>query len=313
MPSVRDSKELWATARSEAVLLGDRALILVGDSRMQLDIDLDILAANTGLTPVQLAIDGSEFLPMLADLAADDSIKGHVLVSGDIWKLVKKPHTDRANEWIDFYHKDYKDLVAPKLETLLKSHVQTLSALYASGMPASDLLVRLITPGRVTPLYLTTKTNRQRDADYRLVEQPMFYIQRVLRNLGEMVDLSQVATETDFERLVQEKLKHSSPSHYSSENFAYVNGLVERIVARGGKVGFVSFPMSRLILAIDEYRTPREYGWDVFAANSAATTLNCLDYPEMNYSLPDGSHLDLHDKPAFTADLVSRLKAKGFL
>lgn len=310
-PTVQDSKELWATERSKAVLLGKQALILVGDSRMQLDVDLDVLAATTGLTPVQLAIDGSEFLPVLADLAADESITGTVLVSGDVWKLVEKQHTDRANEWIDFYHREYQALVAPKLETLLKSQVQQWSALYASGMPASDLLIRLITPGKVRPLYLSTKPNRQRDADYQLVEQPMFYIQRVLRNLGQTVDLAKVASQADFERLVIDALQQSAPTHYAPEQFFYVNRLTDRILDRGGKIAFINFPMTGLIFAIDEHRSPRQFGWDVFAAHSRAITFNSQDYPALNFALPDGSHLDVRDKQAFTEQLVSGLKAKA--
>ncbi|MBD9360331.1 hypothetical protein [Methylomonas fluvii] len=310
-PTVQDSKELWATERTKAALLGKQALILVGDSRMQLDMDLDVLAAATGLTPVQLAIDGSEFLPVLADLAADDSITGTVLVSGDVWKLVEKSQTDRANEWIDFYHREYKALVAPKLETLLKSRVQQWSALYASGMPASDLLIRLITPGKVRPLYLSTKPNRQRDADYQLVDQPMFYIQRVLRNLGQTVDLAKVASQADFERLVIDALQQSAPTHYAPEQFFYVNRLTDRILERGGKIAFINFPMAGLIFAIDEHRSPREFGWDVFAAHSRAITFNSQDYPALNFALPDGSHLDRRDKQAFTTQLVSGLKAKA--
>lgn len=309
-PTVQDSKELWAAERGKAALLGDQALILVGDSRMQLDMDLDALAA-TGLTPVQLAIDGSEFLPVLADLAQDPEITGTILVSGDVWKLVEKSQRDRAREWVEFYQREYKDLVSAKLETLLKSRVQQISALYGGGIPAPELFKRLTTPGHIRPFYLHTQANRQRDADYQLVEQPAFYIQRVLRNLGQAVDLNGVNSQADFEALVMDKLGPSARIHFSPEQFAYVNSLSQRIVQRGGKVAFVNFPSSALVRAIDEHRYPRQYGWDVFAAHSQAPTLYCLDYPGFDFALPDGSHLDMRDKKAFTEQLIAQLTAKG--
>ncbi|MCQ8180793.1 hypothetical protein NP603_06715 [Methylomonas sp. SURF-1] len=311
-PTVQDSKELWAAQRGKAALLGKQALILVGDSRMQLGMDLDVLAVETGLTPVQLAIDGSEFLPVLADMAQDPAITGKLLVSGDVWKLAASRPRDRAEEWVEFYHRKYKDLVSAKLETLLKSQVQQQLALYGGGIPPQVLFERLTSPGMIRPFYLTTYANRERDADYELVQQPAFYINRVLRSLGQPVDMAGIDTREKFEHAVGQKLRQSAPSQFSADQFAYTHGLSRQIQNKGGQLAFINFPSTALVRTIEEYRYPRASGWDVFSANSPALAVNCWDYPEFAFELPDGAHLDRRDKAEFTRRLVARLKASAF-
>ena len=75
-----ESDARWLHERARASQLGPRALILVGASRIQLGLDLEVLRKETGLEPVQLALDGSGGIPLLAGLARDPSIKGTSLV-----------------------------------------------------------------------------------------------------------------------------------------------------------------------------------------------------------------------------------------
>ena len=104
-PDVRDTPELWASQRARASSLGEDALILVGSSKIQLDLDLGILAKATGLKPVQLAIDGSPYLEVLENLANDKSVTGTVLISTTLRKLFSGSNAMRVNKWIDVYDK----------------------------------------------------------------------------------------------------------------------------------------------------------------------------------------------------------------
>ena len=79
-PTVPDSEALWIRQRAEASRLGERAVVLVGASRILLATDLDVLRAQSGLQPVQLAIDGSSFLPVLEGLAGDRAFRGSIIV-----------------------------------------------------------------------------------------------------------------------------------------------------------------------------------------------------------------------------------------
>ncbi len=105
-PSVIDSPRLWARERQRADALGSRALILVGSSRVLLDTDLDTLRRETGLEPVQLAIDGSSFVPVLQGLAEDPAIKGTVLVDLARNVLASPTQQDRAYEYQRAYQQD---------------------------------------------------------------------------------------------------------------------------------------------------------------------------------------------------------------
>src|SRR5438477_4523341 len=76
-----DNESTWIHERARASSLGSGAMILVGSSRMQTSIDLDVLRERTKFEPVQLALDGSSFVPVLAGLAKDAEIRGTVLVA----------------------------------------------------------------------------------------------------------------------------------------------------------------------------------------------------------------------------------------
>ena len=80
-PTAVDNETSWMRERARASSLGERAVILIGASRMQTAIDLDVLRVRTKQEPVQLAIDASSFIPILAGLAKDPAIRGTVIVS----------------------------------------------------------------------------------------------------------------------------------------------------------------------------------------------------------------------------------------
>lgn len=308
-PGARDSRELWAAQRARASELGDEAIILVGDSRILLDVDLDTLAAQTGLQPVQLAIDGSRYMRVLEDLADDPSITGTVLIGAGINKMRRSAERDRADEWVEFFNDEYRGLWSPPVETRLKAWVQGWSAIYANEIPWNTLWLRLVNPGTVpTRRYLRTYANRNRDADYRLVKQPEFYVKRVLSQLGRDVDRDRVRNLDDFDRAVREVLRRSPRAEPSSpETFEHVNGLIDRMQRRGARVVAIRMPCSRSIREIEEHRHPRAGGWDVFAATTRAKTLHFADHAELQFYLPDGSHLDVRDKAAFTRALAALL------
>ena len=308
-PDVHDTKELWAYERARASALGDRALILVGDSRIQLDVDLAALAAETGLQPVQLAIDGSHYMPVLEDLANDPEVTGTILVGAETWKLLQRKERDRADEWVSFYHNSFRGLWAPAVEAKLKGWVQSWSALYASGIPWQRLWPLLLNNnGSIQQSYLSMRPSRQRDADYQLVKQPDFYIGRVLRNLGSNVDFSRIHTMNDFAGEVRKKLQESPASVGTDPaQFKYANALINRILDHQGKIVLVRMPTSGLIWEIDESKAPRTIDWDRLAASTRARTIHFKDYATMQFQLPDGSHMDIRDKTAFTVALAKLL------
>ena len=314
-PNVRDSVELWAAQRERASQLGKKALILVGGSRLQLAIDLDTLRNETGLEPVQLAIDGSSNLPVLEDLANDPSVTGTILVSTHARLLYPMPQPDRADEWVKSYNESYRGLYSPVIETRLKALVMEYSALYSSAIPKNLLPSILTGRSRINTQYLTTQKSRERDADYQLVKMPDFYIGRVIRHLGPLKRRLEMRTWGEFNQAVLSAVDNFQTSDNSEYlgRMAYVYKLTKQIEKRGVKIGFLRMPEDKLVWAIDEKRWPKEKFWDLFASNSTAPTFHFEDFARLaEFDLPDGSHLDKRDKQQFTKSLADILN-KDFL
>ena len=85
--------------------------------------------------------------------------------------------------------------------------------------------------------------------------------------------------------------------------------MVRKIEARGGHVEFADLPTDGLVRAIDAKRYPRAEFWDRFAAVVKTKAVAPEDAPQLaNFRCPDGSHIDYHDRPAFTKVLSAALE-----
>jgi hypothetical protein len=307
-PTILDSPSKWANERTRASRLGERALILVGGSRIQLGVDLKVLRQETGLEPVQLAIDGSSFGPILAGLAADPAIRGTVLVDyGDNTVI------DFAGAAVGYqrYYEKYGDSgteysPSARMEKVLGQALHEHFRSYADGAsPFSSFLIRIVGNTKRRQ-YLTTLPDRSRIADYSLVDIPRFYNQRVIRNLGENWD----PASPNIETLLAQKIAVLPPvdNQIFLRQTSIIRGFVSMIKARGGRVLFVVLPSSGLVREIEERRYPRELFWDRFVDKVGAPALRSVDSLTLkDFTCPDGSHLDLRDRSNFTQALSRAL------
>jgi len=315
--TIKDSPTLWAAQRARASRLGAKALILVGGSRIQLAADMDELRRKTGLEPVQLAIDGSNFLPVLADLAADPAVRGMVLVDMSDHQLLGVRPDDYAHAYVREYQRRRTEgnslLITfadaePWLENLLDSRLRS----YADGArPLSTLWSRLVV-GNPVPQYMVMRRDRSRLADYSRVRMPEFYFTRVMRNMNEQVPVNSGMTWEDLDHELRRRIEAIAPMTESQQQYlsgaTMLAGLAARIRAHGGSVQFLMLPSSKLVRLIEKKRYPRAVFWDRFAETVSAPTLHFEDVPTLRaFACPDGSHLDYRDRARFTAALVNAL------
>lgn len=317
-PTVVDSVDRWAHERARASEIGHRAMILIGASRAQLDLDLSVIAAKTGMLPVQLAIDGNSYVPVLEDLAADDSVTGTIVVEYQDGAMRAGLPGERAVEYVGYsrhlrarsMHLDFQ-----ASESALADVRQNLMRSYADGAgPWTALAMRVMAPNAM-PQYLVTLPSRQREANYARVPMPGFYFQRVMRNAG----IKEPPPAPDFDTLNHElgaridKLTQlDAPDFVDYAN--HVASLVRRIESRGGTVVFVMFPKTGLVLAADDRRFPRATYWDRFMKLTGARGLHFKDVPALSeFPCPDGSHLDASDQAAFTGALIDTMASHGWL
>lgn len=221
--TVLDSPERWAKERARASQLGEQALILIGGSRIQLGIDLDTLRKETELKPVQLAVDGSSFIPVLKGLAEDPTIRGTVLIdyylesvenvlSGEygaaaVFERTFEKRTG-ARAFFSLAH------IENFLEEMLHENFRSFSD---GATPLMSLQWRIMTNEKASQ-YLVTLPDRSRLADYSLVKMPEFYYKRVTRNLGQEHSINLAAA--DIEQVLKKQVNLQQPK----DNTAYIQG-----------------------------------------------------------------------------------------
>lgn len=312
-PASTDSDWSWVAQRERASRLGDRALVLIGASRMLLDVDLDVLRRGTGLEPVQLAIDGSSFVPVLEDLAGDPAIRGTVFVEYEDNVIASHDGEDAAAGFLAAWRRRERAARVPNFassESALTAWAHARLRSYADGArPITSLTMRILAP-HPTRQYLVTMPDRAWLADYTKVDMPGFYYARVQRTLGENVPVKDGMTWSDLDAEIRRRIDTMplADSSFVGERAERIGAMVRKIEARGGHVVFAAFPTDGLVRAIEAKRYPREMFSDRFAATAKARTIHLPDYPKVaGFKCPDGSHLDYRDRAAFTSDLIDVL------
>ncbi len=317
VPTMEDTAVLWAMHRQRASDLGAQALILIGGSRIQLAADLNVLRQTTGLEPVQLAIDGSNFLPVLEDLASDPSVQGTVLVDYADHHLLGVHSGDPAYEYIREYRhqlaeRGYFRLTFAATEQWLGDHLHARLRSYADGAKSLTSFWSRLIRRKPVPQYLVMDRDRARRADYSQVQMPEFYYRRVMRNLNAQVPVTARMSHEDMQRELQQRVAEVAPMDGSMEQYLSgvrrVADLAARIGEHGGAVKFMVMPSSGLVRMIEEKRFPRDRFWDRFSAQVSTPTLHFADVPALrDFTCPDGSHLDVRDRARFSTALARAL------
>ena len=314
-PNVRDSAGLWASQRALASDLGRNAVLIAGASRSQLGLDLAVLGKRLEKVPVQLSIDGSPFIDVLENLANDESIKGSILVSAPVEKMLDDQKSKHVQQWISFYENKYRGLWQPKIEERLKANLMTLSSLYSSMVPPELWPDILFGSRRIYPNYLVTRSNRQRDADYTKVKMPMFYLRRGLRHLGKSIGDNRFSSVGDFEeQVVAEVLKEKNRLKITETNISRLKAALQKLTDRGVKIALINFPKSGVVEKIDDIRFPKtvwKQAQDNLSVSPLVKFIDYRDYESLDFNCPDGSHIDVSQKSQFTHELLNVLIKKG--
>jgi len=133
------------------------------------------------------------------------------------------------------------------------------------------------------------------------------------------VDFSQVdqaAATRNFVVALREDLRE----HPAQPSTAWLAGLqpvaawIDAIRQRGGSVIFLRTPTTGEHRALEDAAYPDAQYWNMLGAATDAPALESDAVPDLvALKLPDGSHVDMHDKPAYTRALAAALLARGWL
>lgn len=311
-PTARDTPARWMAERNRAAALGERALILVGASRFQVGLDLAALRNETGLEPVQLAIDGSAGGPVLENLVKDPAIRGTILFDYYGYAL---GGDGVAEKWVRQYETSggrtaWFEHPALASENLLSDWLRDRLRIYADGAdPLLSLRLRVL-PEAPSRQYLVMLPDRSRLADYSRAPMPEAYHGRVARTLGESFDLESPGIETRLaDRVARLKPADSRPL---GTIVAELAAMAAKLRARGGDLILLAMPTSGLVREIEERRYPRAQFWDRLLAESGVAGIHALREPAFGtYVCPDGSHLDQRDRARFARELAAALRQRG--
>ena len=250
---------------------------------MQLDVDPAVLREILNRPVLQLAIDGSNPLPVLEDLAKDEAFRGDVWVSLRMENLFGQPE-GRAQEYAAHFRETRGNWNA-RWNTVASAAVDSRLAL-RSGITS---LRRLLSGNLPRPSYVSMRRDRYKAADHTMLEIEAHRARRI-----------------DRTRKHYERWNRRQPAlNLFEERLAMLDKLVQKIQQRGGKVSLIRLPVGPALWDISESAFPRAVFWDRLASRSSATVVHYRDEPSLSsYPLPDESHLDFREAPAFSRALA---------
>jgi hypothetical protein len=294
------SYDRWADLRHQ-VDERDVPVVIVGDSRIMFDTDLDRATQLIGVRPLQLAIAGGSGLPILEDIADDPHFHGLAIVG--------------------MAETAYFDL---QLAGALPQKALTLSRWESPSKRGSFLIHRLLSQGLA-----------MLDDDYQLGTL-VFRLDRGWR-LG-VIDKSQAVWKAqeagadgqtwlwrrlEHDRRLSDHMRNTWLRSFTPEPLdgQVINNVmvrtkvaVDKIRARGGDVVFVRPPSAPYLRVIEDKHVPRARAWDATLAYTHSKGVHIDDLPAaQNLTLPEGSHLSRACARVFTDAYLRALVGKSQL
>lgn len=308
-PTLNDTADLWSEARSR---VRPDSLVLLGTSRMLFDLDLDVLEVGLGQRPTQLALVGSSPFPILADLAADESFRGTVLLdivpamylapTGSPPVAASEAALRRYRTW------NHAQRWSHQLGVRLEGQVAFLRQ---EDLTLAKLIERLPIPNRagalVPPKFPDYFYSLDRERRARMVPEAAIVGRPLQQSIANTwLPLFTPPPPPTF--IPAEKFRQMMGADLEAR-FARTREHIARIQARGGKVVFLRLPVSGPLAEREEQLAPRAVTWDRLVRENGVPAIHFAEHPELNaFDCPEWSHLSAEDSIAFSRLLVPHLQ-----
>lgn len=303
VPSIRNSPGLWAQTRRRVDVREPKTTVFIGSSRTLFDMDLQVWHEETGVLPIQLALEGSNPLPVLNSLAADEDFTG-LLVVGVTPPLVMIPDIGyRADAFERYGSETPSQWMGHRLSVPLEQ----LFAFY-------HIDTRLFTVLHRQPWW---PARQGRDFEAREVRKISDMDLHREADLWVKVD-DDPEYRTMVREIWQEFIESAPPPPPEEEARAMFDKLledtrqdVEAIRARGGEVVFLRLPSAGWFREFEARALPREHIWDPIVAATGAVGIHFEDYPALSdVRIPEWSHVSSRDKGRLTRAFIEILRAE---
>ncbi len=293
-PIIVDAPDLWSLQRAKATSTPE-AIVFLGASRTLYAIDRDTVRTRLPRhEPVMLAMDGRYPLATLHDLAVDPDFRGLVICDIDGAGFAA-PSLDMQQSVVEFYRHAFSPSRAA--HRLMLNQWQLDAVIARSDFSLLRSAVRWWN-GEGEPFHPYQWLDRRRfgHIDYERGDR----------------DAQKRELAANLERFGGHLPKIPFDEWWPQVEAA--NAWVRAIQARGGDVIFYASPTSGQRRWAEEDWFPRVDYWDRMAAATTAKTLFALDVPALrDFPLPDDSHIDYRQKPAYTNALIDALVERGWV
>jgi hypothetical protein len=298
-----DDESLWAFYRKQVYDSDPSRPVVIGSSRIKFDLDMKTWENITGKKPIQLALEGTNPRPLLADLAKDENFKGVVMVGVTELLFFQPDHNHfeiQANKRIEKYPTwSLSEQISFKINNFLEPNILFLQENIFS---LNSLLKRLPIESRagvfVFPNFPMKFGNNQLDRQTIITNDFLASknMQEDVQGIWKILAMTPVA---------------ACGGDTLSGIFKSVKADVDKIIARGGKVVFVREPSSGPYLELENKVYPRTLFWDRLLKETNAPGVHFADYPEIaSYNCPEWSHLAPKDAISYTQALIPILEQK---
>jgi len=285
-----DSIGQWVHQRDRAA--GPDKVVLVSDSRLMFDTDLDRFRELTGVEPIQLGVVGSSALVLLKDLAEDPKVNGLILVGMADTAYFGQPGF--AGAYLAEPHK-YR-LPSQRSARWLGNLLEENFAFASGDYRLSSLVLRLDNKARgewIGPYFDVWKISTQdKRREYRMwsrIETDPYLRDHAIKVWD---DFNAEPKEPPFN--VPKTLKETADA-------------VAKIRARGGDVIFIRPPSAARLRTNEERRIPKAKGWDAILATTKSHGIHVDDFGPQPWVLPELSHLSVACATVFTDMYVRKL------
>jgi len=299
---------LWAHKRAKVYTPSDKATVFIGASRIKFDLDTDEWKSITGTEAIQLAWEGSNPIPVLLDLAADQKFKGNLVV--DVTEeLFFTPaigqNVESPNNAIKYYK---EETPAQKVGSVINNFFESQFVfLDKESLSLSALLDQVHIKNRANVVSLPTfpieffrvKFSRQTYMTPKMIADTLIQqkVQGIWTYYAKMAEKEPPLTDSMINAAMQT-----------------VKTAVDKMKARGCKIYFVRTPSSGPMLMGENMGFPREKFWNKLVEFTGCPAIHFMDYPEINHFVcPEWSHLSPADAIVFTRAFAKILREeKGF-
>ena len=282
-PSVTADATLWSVQRAKLESDDRNNIALLGWSRSLYNmVPQEIISQQPQVTVANLAIEGKHPYATLRDLANNESFRGLVLC--DITYDALKPKYREDQQFrVDEFHRKWQ--MSKGVERRLRSEVQSRLVLVSPRTSIKQFADGVFNDTWEWPFHMRIQHDRWWAADFHAAnfDHIIQFTMKLRRNNAKEVPVDQSV---------------------NIEGAKLFGQLVTKIQQRGGEVVFVRMPIGRHPWE----RKTKSAGWHLLVEHTTAKTIHFSDYPELSkYILWDGSHIDMHDAPAFTRSVVAIL------